>query len=170
MRHKKLNFRRDKNGLYKIKEMKNLFVLPGCLILLVMGSCKEDEIHPDWAVLGEWTLVKGESPMTDHVLEGEELEGEETYVFKDDHTFIKYRETASGSYQASGEFSLTEAEISDSSKASAYLTLTFLSGEKIMGTCIPTEKVEELMITHHGELVNHTWGYCDGPILYYEKK
>lgn len=135
-----------------------------------MGSCKEDEFQPDWAVQGEWRLVKSESPRTDHVLEGEELEGEETYGFNDGHTFVKSRETANGGFQASGEFSLTEAEISCSRKARALLSLTFQSGMEITGTCNPTGKVEELIISHQGELVNHTWSYCDGPILYYEKK
>ncbi|MEX2591126.1 MAG: hypothetical protein WD426_00030 [Anditalea sp.] len=149
--------------------MQKLFVLPVFFILLVISSCKEDEIQPDLAVQGEWILVKSEGSMTGKVLEGEELEWKETYDFNDDNTFIKTRETDDGSFQASGEFSLIEAEISDSSKARAYLTLTFQSGEEIIiGTCNGTGKIEELIITHQGELIN-TWGYCDGAILYYEK-
>lgn len=80
---------------------------------------------------------------------------------------MKTRETAGGSFQASGAYSWIEAEMTDSSMARVYVTLTFQSGDEIPGTCSATQ-VEELMITHQGELRN-TWAACDGPLLIYRK-
>lgn len=50
------------------------------MILIVLGSCKEDDFHPDLAVRGEWVLVKSEGSWTGAVQEDEELGWHETYV------------------------------------------------------------------------------------------
>ena len=138
------------------------------LITFVLSSCKDDEFRPESAIRGEWELVKMGSSWTAEVQEGEDLELTETYVFHSNNAFEKTRNSADGEFQASGTFTWREAEMLGSSMARVYLTLTFQSGEEILGSCTQDGN-EELIITHQEELRN-TWGACDGPILHYRKK
>lgn len=148
--------------------MKNFILHALLLTTFLLSSCKDDEFQPESAIRGEWELVKMGSSWTAEVQEGDEMAWTETYVFRSNNTFEKTRNSADGEFQASGTFTWREAEMMDSSMAKVYLTLTFQTGEEIMGSCT-ADGNEELIITHQEELRN-TWGDCDGPILHYRKK
>jgi len=103
------------------------------------------------------------------VREGDELEAAETYSFRPDGTFVKRREMGETVYQGAGKYTVRAAEVEDSSNVQYYLELIFESGDPVHGDCYSERAVEYLIVTWQGQLKN-TWGACDGPTLFYQKK
>ncbi len=136
--------------------------------VLVLSSCEKEEPTPEVQVEGEWGLVRSEGGFEGSVQEGEDLDWNESYAFDSDNSFSKVREDDGEVFQASGTYSVTEADIASSANVKYYLELTFETGDDIVGDCYGDGR-ENLVITHGGQLRN-TWGECDGPILYYDKK
>lgn len=147
--------------------MRNLF-LPALLFCFVAFSCKDDE-RPKEPVVGNWELVKSIGSYEGAVREGDELEAAETYSFRPDGTFVKRREMGETVYQGAGKYTVRAAEVEDSSNVQYYLELIFESGDPVHGDCYSERAVEYLIVTWQGQLKN-TWGACDGPILFYQKK
>jgi hypothetical protein len=114
-------------------------------------------------------LVKSIGSFEGAVQEGDELEAVETYAFKPGGTFLKRREIDQTVFQGAGKYKVQEAETVDSSNAQFYLELIFESGDPVHGDCYSESAVEYLIVTWQGQLRN-TWGACDGPTLFYEKK
>ena len=148
--------------------MKNLF-LPALLCCLIAFSCKEDDERPRETVVGDWELVKSIGSYEGAVQEGDELEATEIYSFRPDGTFVKRREIDMAVSQGTGKYTVQEAETVDSSNAQFYLELIFESGDPVHGDCYTERAVEYLIVTWQGQLKN-TWGACDGPTLFYEKR
>ncbi|WP_373521108.1 hypothetical protein [Aquiflexum sp.] len=145
------------------------FILPSILLFtLLLISCKEDEIHPESAIWGQWELIKSVNSWTGEVMEGEDIEWSEIYTFNSNNTFLKTRNSTDGEFEASGTFTWTESDPLDSSMARGFLTLTFQAGMESSSTCY-SDGSEVLVITQQQVLMN-TWDYCDGPRLQYQKK
>lgn len=151
--------------------MKNLFlpVLPALLLCFIAFSCSKDEGRPRETVVGDWELVKSIGSYEGAVQEGDELEAAETYSFRSDGTFMKRRESDQTVSQGAGKYAVREAETEDSTNAQFYLELIFESGDRVHGDCYGEKAVEYLIVTWQGQLRN-TWGACDGPTLFYEKR
>jgi hypothetical protein len=114
-------------------------------------------------------LVKSIGSYEGAVQEGEELEAVETYSFRSDGTFVKRREIDQAVSQGAGRYTVQEAEAVNSGNVQFYLELVFDSGDRVHGDCYGEKAMEYLVVSWQGQLKN-TWGACDGPTLFYEKR
>lgn len=147
-------------------------------IFLILGislvSCKKEDSQPTIDIYGTWELVKLSGSWTGEIIEGEDLDFQERYIFHQDGTFIKYSERAwsyigdvpEGPFQALGNF---EIEPSSDVRFIFELNLIFDTGEEVVANCGQGNQ-EFLIINPNQELVNTSWAACDGPGFYYHKQ
>ncbi|MFS4415970.1 hypothetical protein [Maribacter sp. 2307ULW6-5] len=145
-----------------MKSLKPLFC--PVLVALLFGACVNEGMDADAdgleADAQRWQLVQmGGSEGS--LMQGTEMEWQETYVFHPDGTFVKTRTTAAGTLEATGVFQAVEYDNDDRD----YLELSFTTGDALAGGCGGAG--QETLIYLGSERLASTWQACDGPGLEY---
>lgn len=131
------------------------------LIGLFFSCVAVEETQPelDLDIIGQWNLIKMQGSFNpDEMVEGEEMEWQETYYFYDDITFTKIRLTNGISMQRSGIYTQVKETV----------ILTFDGDSEIIGNC--GLKNSETLYFNADNTLKNSWEACDGPLLIYEKK
>ena len=135
------------------------------VVLLVLGCTSDDLVLKDTELQftsQKWKLTKMTGSWVNSVSEGEEMEWQEYYIFHPDGSFLKSREQDGIINEASGTFEMVEFDNDDAD----YLSLKYVVGEELVGSCSGSDKKETLRYLSSTEMYN-TWMACDGPGLYY---
>ncbi len=140
--------------------MKN-FALLFTLLFISISCSKNLEASESTEYSGKWTLVKMSGSRPNSETTGSAMEWQESYVFNNDGTFIKSRESNSLKTTASGKYSAKQ--LSDG----MYLELNYNQDSEIIGSCTGNQK-EELRFMENNSM-SSTWNHCDGPTLIYQK-
>ncbi len=107
----------------------------------------------------KWVLVKMTGAWGLGSTTGSAMQWQEYYVFNNDGTFSRYRQQDNATKTATGTFTtVTESN-------QQFLELTYSSGDELKTSCYPKERLQ----TVSAEILQGTWGHCDGPTLEYAK-
>ena len=132
--------------------------------LTVFSSCTKDteEATTTTDYHGKWTLVKMSGSMINSVTTGTAMEWQESYLFKNDGTFEKYRIRNTVETKAVGTYTMIQYQ------DGKYLELIYAKDSEIIGSCYGNLKEELYFATN--TTLSSTWKACDGPGLEYQKE
>jgi hypothetical protein len=137
------------------------------LVVLVAGmaSCsKESPLNEKSKELAgesqqKWALVKMSGGFGLGSTTGSAMQWQEYFVFNSDGTFGRYRQQDNATRSAIGTF----ATVTESDQK--FIELTYTGGNDLKTSCYPKER----LLNASAELLQGTWGHCDGPTLVYAK-
>src|SRR5690554_39366 len=148
--------------------MKKLSVLSlSFAVMFFLSACNKDE-SPEATIAGEWVIAEIGSTWTNEVITGEAIGYKESYLFKQNGTFVKTRAGSRSDGQATGTFTFKEAP-SNEMNIKYYLLLTFETGTGLIISCYSSAGIEEFSLFEDGRLLNGA-GACDNAILTYRKR
>ncbi|HSJ69406.1 MAG TPA: hypothetical protein VK921_17120 [Anditalea sp.] len=146
--------------------MKKLFIIFSFLIL--SAGCQEDNL-PMSEIVGEWKLIKSHQYVgTEVIREGDDLEWQETYVFRANGTFQKSRTSPVGMVSATGKFTTEEGPLYLARPVKLLITLSYNTAKDLAVGCSPGKEEIEIS-SHDGLLRNYSIG-CEKPIFSYQKQ
>lgn len=129
-----------------------------CICLFV--SCNENEPVP-FEVLGEWKLIQMSGSIPNSETTGADMEYQERYIFNEDKTFQRIRDTKGTIAELSGVYKIYDTAHEKT------LELIYSTKNQMIGSC--TSELKELMNITSNSTFSSTWQACDGPGLDYEK-
>ncbi|MCE2994273.1 MAG: hypothetical protein ACK5RG_07995 [Cyclobacteriaceae bacterium] len=143
--------------------MRNIVLIS--LLVAALASCtKESPLSEKPKELvttsqQKWVLVKMTGAWGLGSTTGSAMQWQEYYVFNNDGTFSRYRQQDNATKTATGTFTT----VSESDQQ--FMELTYTSGDELKTSCYPKERLQSVS----AELLQGTWGHCDGPTLEYAK-
>ncbi|TLF45278.1 hypothetical protein [Maribacter aurantiacus] len=132
------------------------------LIFVNLISCTKSENIPNSEFFGNWRLIKMTGSSINSESKGKDMEWKESYLFNENGTFQKFRETDKCSFVASGTFKVK------STANETTIELLFDYESNILGSCY-SSTLKEILVQNSENSLYNTWSNCDGPRLEYRK-
>lgn len=105
----------------------------------------------------KWVLTKMTGAFGLGSTTGSAMAWQEYFIFNSNGTFTKQRQQDTGTKSATGTFATITAS------GQEMIELTYSGGDDLKATCFPKEQLLKVS----ADLLQGTWGACDGPTLEY---
>lgn len=140
--------------------MKKIAIIFG--LFLIFNACSSDtEQSGQIDFQGKWVLERMTGSTPNSETTGAEMEWQEYYVFHNDGTFIKSRDSNGVVMEVSGTYRILNLPDGDS------LELTHDVENILIGNC--SSDLKEVLFVTSRYVIASTWMHCDGPGLEYAK-